>query len=501
VSVTVGDLLVVVAPADVMGVRIEGDRAQRWSARVLDVEDLPVLEADGTRGVGGGLFRHGLGPVHAAVSCDQPLRLTFFQLCDCEGSCESERHRAPMQIAAIEPTTSCFIQFPEAPGVMAVETAASWSIIATKDASAGMASEPGAQPAPTADVPADIPALVRAEVARLLPGLVAEQLAALGVTASAARDAAADQPASRRDKVAPWLREAREAVDDFENQLATIDVGDGGDATSTELGRYHWIATHALEKANRILDEAGRRDQSKAVFAEIGRGREALVRLDALRRGRPVPLEILTQEELAGPPKPDSAVHTAERFAWKGQGGADFYLDRPFPHRTVLLEVEVGGSRWVDLVMMERTDAVVAERSRQTHWSNGIELVAAAPEITHVKITDAESVPWSVRSVDPQAYPFLEDMTRGEGRRVFRHQLGAVDVTVQCLQGVILTFYELCDCTKSCNKPEHLDGESVAAFSGEARDHCRLPKKQGLLAIEGSGRWSLDITPKASSAR
>lgn len=68
-GVTAGESVVAVAPADVTRVKIETGRAQRWSARVLDPEALPALEAGGASGVGGVLLRHSLGPVHAAVAC------------------------------------------------------------------------------------------------------------------------------------------------------------------------------------------------------------------------------------------------------------------------------------------------------------------------------------------------------------------------------------------------------------------------------------------------
>ena len=231
-AVTAGTSTVVVAPSDVTRVRIETGRAQRWSAGVLKADDLPVLEADGASDVGGGLFRHSLGPVHTAVSCEQPLRLMFFQLCDCEADCEAdcenERHRAPTQIAAFEPTTCGLIQLPEMSGIVAVHTVSGWSVVPRDQATTG-----------------DLSALVRAEVARLLPGLVAEQLAALGVKGTpAARASAAYQQRARPDDVPSWYRDALEAADDFENQLTTTAADDVAGA-GAESRRYRWIATQA----------------------------------------------------------------------------------------------------------------------------------------------------------------------------------------------------------------------------------------------------------------
>ena len=482
-AVTAGTSTVVVAPGDVTRVRIETGRAQRWSAGVLKADDLPVLEADGASDVGGGLFRHSLGPVHTAVSCEQPLRLMFFQLCDCEADCENERHRAPTQIAAFEPTTCGLIQLPEMSGIVAVHTVSGWSVVPRDQATTG-----------------DLSALVRAEVARLLPGLVAEQLAALGVKGTPAARASAAYCSGRGPMT------CRRGIGTHSRPPTTSRTSSPRPPLTTWPVLEPRAAATAgsppkrLEKATRLLGEAGQKDQSKAVFAAIGRGREALARLDALRNGRPVPLEFLTRADLTAPPKPERTVHTAERFVWKGQGEADFSVDRPFPHRTLPAELKVGSRGSIHLVMMERTDAVVVEHDTQKYWSGATDFLTVPPEITHFKI-DQGKASWLLRAVDPARYPLLEDKTRGEERQIFRHRLGGVRVTVQCLNGLTIKFHEICDCARTCGRTEHRKTTYVKTFFGEAHNHCYLPKAEGLLVIEGSGRWSLDVSPPAGSAR
>jgi len=278
-----------------------------------------------------------------------------------------------------------------------------------------------------------------------------------------------------------------------------IDFDPEGSDTSSTMRRYHWIATEALVKAARILDEAGETDESKAVYAAVGRGRDALVRLDAVRNGRPVPLEVLTAEELAGPPRPERDPHVAERFAWEGHDDGDFSLDRPVPHRTVLLRAQSSDRRPLLIKMMERTEQTVREVDHHRVLFAMSEVVAVPPEVTHLKLAEVLGQDWVVRLLDLDELPVLEDMTRAERGGIYHHTLGDVRVTVQCLDSTGLLFYQLCDCASHCDKREHKQARIVAATSGEARTEVVLPKESGVLEVSTRNAWSIDIAPAPSA--
>ncbi|MBS2539303.1 hypothetical protein KGQ20_41815 [Catenulispora sp. NF23] len=335
-------------------------------------------------------------------------------------------------------------------------------------------------------------------VAEQLPGLVAEQLAAMGIGAPTVREAV---PGSEHG-TSSWIREACEAFADYENQFLSFEFDPEGPATSSTMRRYHWIATEALAKASRMLDEADETDESEAVYAVIGRGRGALVRLDAVRSGRPVPLEILTAEELEGPPKPERGPHTAERFAWQGVGSADFSFDRPFPQRTTLLLCD--GSDYkgeVFIKLMERTEQTVRQVEAHRVEEGLSEVVVVPPEVTHLKVEDYSDVGWTARLIEIYKLPALEDMTRADCGGVYHHTLGDVRATIQCLDSITISFYQFCDCASHCDVSGHRKARIVATIDGEARAEIVLPQESGVLEVSTEDAWSLDLVPEPSAAR
>jgi hypothetical protein len=328
-------------------------------------------------------------------------------------------------------------------------------------------------------------------VARMLPGIVAEQLAALERPANSA--------AGPRDHAPGWTREAARALAGFDQQLAGLEFNAESPDVTADMRHYHGIAVEARDRAARLLADAGRRNKSKDVYSAIGRGREALIRLGALRDGRPVPLELLTPQELSGAPHHKLTAYTGERFHWSGKGSADFFLDRPVPHRPVLFQL-VARAGAVYVRLMERTERQVTQHFESFVYKTPL-LGIAGPDITHVKIVRTSARKWVFELLDLDRLSPLEDMTRGTGGANFRHEAGAVPVIAQCEQRTTIRFYAACDCASHCEKGVHLQPTTVRQFTGEGRAEITLPRDRGIIEIDTTGRWSIDFAPQPSGAR
>jgi hypothetical protein len=313
-------------------------------------------------------------------------------------------------------------------------------------------------------------------VARLLPGIVAEQLAAMN------GGQIEDAVPPRSARTADWYLDANDAIADFENQLAHIEFSPEGRGVTSDMRRYHWIAIESRDRAVAILADAGRRDKSKDVYAAVGRGREALIRLRALLEGRPVPLQLLTPEELRTPYDAAQSPHTDERFHGQGKGTLEFPLDRPRADRPVLIEtVYRKGAGY--LTSKVRTEDVILQ-IEETHIDDSPRVRVVQPEVTHLRFDGQATSQWSVRIVDPEQLPDLLDLTRGVGHGLYRHRLGQTRVYLQSLDRILVTFY-----------PADLTPVRLAGFSGETRTTIELPKAEGVLWIRTKGRWSIELAP------
>jgi hypothetical protein len=311
-------------------------------------------------------------------------------------------------------------------------------------------------------------------VARLLPGIVAEQLAAMN--GEQVEDAV--PPGAAR--TADWYLDANAAIADFENQLAHIEFSPEGRGVTSDMRRYHWIAIDSRDRAVAILANAGRRDKSKDVYAALGRGREALIRLRALLEGRPIPLQLLSPEELRTPYDAAQSPHTDERFHWKGKGTLEFPIDRPRAERRALIESVYGKGSGM-LREMVRTQDVIRQVDR-AYVSETPHVQVVQPEVTHLKFDGAADSEWSVRVVDPEQLPELLDLTRGVGHGLYRHRLGHTKVFLQSLKEILVIFY-----------PADLTPERLADFDGETRTTIELPKAEGVLWVKTKGSWSIEL--------
>lgn len=307
-------------------------------------------------------------------------------------------------------------------------------------------------------------------VARLLPGIVAEQLAALNPRPQPVwddvpgRPTAAQPAVGPRDRVPDWYREAGAAAADYANELAHVTFDPEARGVTSDMRRLHWTAVDARDQAMRILSEVGRRDKSKDVYTAIGRGREALIRLRAVSAGQPIPLQLLTPKELSGQPDVSHSPHTGERFVWKGTGTSEFLFDRPERGKPTMLEV-VAQQSGIELRHMRRTLESIRQVSSDIVSSNRPTLVIVEPETTHLKC-DACFGPtsWTVRVLHPERLPPLQDTATGKGRAVYWYVGGRRRVILQSLQRILLTFYS----------PD-LKPRTLAKFGGETRAPVEMP--------------------------
>lgn len=325
-------------------------------------------------------------------------------------------------------------------------------------------------------------------VARLLPGIVAEQLAALNPQpvwdAVPGRPAVTQQPAPQHDRVPDWYREAGAAAADYANELSLVEFDPEARDVTSEMRRFHWTALDSRDQAMRILGDAGRRDKSKDVYAAIGRGREALIRLRALRAGRPVPLQLLTPKELTGAPDLSKSPHTGERFFWKGSGGTEFLFDRPTPGKPVLVAV-TGLQSALQVRHMRRTEDTVEQLDMDIINDKTVEVVVVGESVTHLKCaTVYGATSWTVRVIDPSRLPVLRDTASGSGRGLYWYVGGRRKVVLQSLQEITATFY-----------PADLKPHTLASFRGETRTMIDLPAAPGVLRIITADRWSIDPAP------
>jgi hypothetical protein len=140
-----------------------------------------------------------------------------------------------------------------------------------------------------------------------------------------------------------------ESITAFGKQLESL-VFDPAAAGHTEamLGDYQ-AALDAYERAKDV--DTGRPDGEARVATALGKGRAALIRLDARLNHRPVPIEAI---EDASAPVPE--LRADERFLTSGRKPGDFeiLLDRPEPERYAMVGPDARVTGWPRLQRGQR---------------------------------------------------------------------------------------------------------------------------------------------------
>ncbi|WP_344638954.1 hypothetical protein [Kitasatospora cystarginea] len=351
--------------------------------------------------------------------------------------------------------------------------------------------------------------------------------AALQVAAAAARGGEPD----RKQLVAQALQQGRsalgelagvraetteltDAVAGFRRQLAETAPPEDRAAATAEAAaiaaerRDAWLALAAAEAALRT--PGGHR--ARRVFAALGDGRAALVRLIALRRGEPVPLELATPDELARPDWERHPTSSAARFRFRGTGPAEVLVDRPEPGRPALVEFSVrpptedlsflGDRSHLDFV--SRTEAATEsfEGKKLTGTAQGVFLLPIG--ITHLKVACDPKAKWTLRLAPTTEAPEVTGRLRGQGPVVLRCTgRGARLLRAQALAKDENSYIGYVDAAGERRSPRFggflggLAADLVANGIGEARGE-RWVEGPGLVVVDSVGRWEVETTSEGS---
>ncbi|MGE7435806.1 MULTISPECIES: hypothetical protein [Kitasatospora] len=213
------------------------------------------------------------------------------------------------------------------------------------------------------------------------------------------------------------LRDAEAVIGEFRDQLAALPVDTGAATPDPAVLAEYRKAEAALERAV----EAARgleRERLKRVLGAVGTGRVAVLRLEALLAGRPVPLELITPEELAKSEWDLRPGLTPDRFYYEGRGPAEIVIDRPVPGKAALLDLVCEGADYKKLALITRSGAKTTEERffSDSDPYRGRELVPA--ERTHVRIETEPKCQWSLRFRPLRDARPLTGSLRGQGPEV-----------------------------------------------------------------------------------
>lgn len=290
--------------------------------------------------------------------------------------------------------------------------------------------------------------------------------------------------------------EATIALAEYQRQLDETPFNPEAPSVTSAMRTEHRAAVDAAERAASWIGKSGQ-TRDKEVYAAIGAGRKALIRLAAMREHRPVPLPLLSADELAGYVNAAADVHTADRFRWEGTGPAEILLDRPVFGKPVFVEVARVGEPLAALhvTQVRRTDRSLKDLGTVILYEpDMVDRRLADPTVTHLRI--AGRTPWRARVIQADELPLMDDETTGRGGACFRHTLGATKVTMQGTVGGSMEFLPDCDCRGICDDYRHAYFQNVGSTHfGDFREDVTLPARTGMLYLNMNSRsvWSVTV--------
>ncbi|MEY9871176.1 hypothetical protein ABH931_000641 [Streptacidiphilus sp. MAP12-33] len=307
---------------------------------------------------------------------------------------------------------------------------------------------------------------------------------------------------SRRQEEGPGLhrlvRQFREQLEGVASAPEQTEQTERAEPAGPAVGEYR-EAQDALAVAATEL--AGATEQRAGLVREaVGRGRAALIRFEAVRSGRPVPLELVSRDELRGTRTERFRNITDERFLYRGRGRGEFLLDPPEAGAPALLDVTFRGEGPFKLEHVRRTAAGSARRARVDIWRGayqGTQLVG--PDVTHLAVDCAGEDEWSVRVLPlTQARP-LTTTARGRGPEVLRcEQTGHGLLTVQLLRSGhgSVQFVEDRILRRTGWGLDLLVGDLLFTTTNSEHREEKWVYGSGLLLVEADGHWALDLSPR-----
>ncbi|MFI6517960.1 hypothetical protein ACIBF1_20555 [Spirillospora sp. NPDC050679] len=282
-----------------------------------------------------------------------------------------------------------------------------------------------------------------------------------------------------------------EPVTAFGEQLDELTFDPAGPEASPATVQDYRLALDAYERAKTA-------DSKQGVLAALHEGRAALVRLEARRSGRPVPIDALPApraEARSAPPE----TATGERFLTVGRasGKTEVLIDRPVPGESAIAEIAFSGDGNFFVHQMIRT------RDRVDRLTDaGVNAIDAyrgrlllPVECTHLQVEcsggEEDGAVWSVRILPAEAAVAFTTELHGRDDQVVFYRGGPGPLTVQTATEGNWALLCLRD------DDDRLEGD-VEEFSmlahglGDGMQTVRLPGPMLLMVnLDDGGRWSL----------
>ncbi|MBC2900107.1 hypothetical protein [Streptomyces cupreus] len=307
----------------------------------------------------------------------------------------------------------------------------------------------------------------------------------------------------------------QESVTVFGEEAAALEFdASGPDATPAVLKEYRAALT-AYDRAS------GARTEADALTA-LRDGRAAMIRLDARRQGRPVPIDALPPAPEASRPLPLTGTGERHVSTGHGDGRTEVLIDRPEPGRPALLEAEVTGGGNFIVQTVTRTEELTGTGdsllSIIDEYHGRRYLPADATHLRVITDNSSDDHRWSTRIAPLSAATPLAAEHRGHGDEVLHHSGGPALLTVQFQTDSGWQVRYLCQCLRGwrdcdCRPPAWPKdtpgdwGDGVSGL-GDGRRTLRLPRSGFLVVHEdyGGGSWYLttqpvDIPPQPSRPR
>lgn len=284
-----------------------------------------------------------------------------------------------------------------------------------------------------------------------------------------------------------------QSVTSFGEELDGLSFDPAGPEANADNVRDYRLALDAYDQAKVASADS-------AALAALQDGRRALIRLDARRNGRPVPIDALPALDTATP------VHvptgTGERFltVGEGPGESEILIDRPEPGRPAIIEVMNSGEGNTVVTPVIRT----ADRFETLEFIvnaindyRGRHLVP--PEVTHLKIETRWNQTWAVRVHPLSAAKPLERECHGVGHEVLTYTGGPALLTVQVRSNE--SWMVLFDCgvcgDGDMRRCRHSDAPPSAYGLDDGQTTLGLPGPGRIRILLENGSWSLHVAERA----
>ncbi|MDN3354229.1 hypothetical protein [Actinomadura sp. DC4] len=284
---------------------------------------------------------------------------------------------------------------------------------------------------------------------------------------------------------APGDAGIEESITAFGEQLENLVFDPGAPGHTEAMVADYRAALEAYDKAKAIPED--RPNREARVAAALGKGRAALVRLDARLGHRPIPLDAI-EDDLAPAPEV-RASEDRHLTAGRKPGEYEILLDRPEPGGYAIADVTYRGDANFFVNPVTRTDGTfetgqtIVNAQRTYHGRHLVD-----PSITHFKVKlTGESCDWSVRLLPVSAALPLSGERHGRDfEEVLSYDGSRTRVTVQVrTTGTWRLSFE---------RPGRRGGTDWIHGLGDGMKELNVPGSGWLVVqVPDGGSWSLQL--------